>query len=138
MGFMANDAAFIRTGPSSLLRTPLYSPDFLNVPHFIGSFEIGDFIYFFFREPNVEHRTCTRDTYSRVGRVCKNDPSSPSMRSTWTTFLKARLNCSLPGTVPFYFNEAQDVDYMASEKMFYVTFTTAEYVSLRRWMIGII
>lgn len=23
----------------------------------------------------------------------------------WTTFLKARLNCSIPGEFPFYFDE---------------------------------
>ncbi len=25
----------------------------------------------------------------------------------WTSFLKARLNCSVPGQIPFYFNEIQ-------------------------------
>jgi len=31
--------------------------------------------------------------------------SSLSMDYRWTTFLKARLNCSHPGDTPFYFNE---------------------------------
>lgn len=26
----------------------------------------------------------------------------------WTTFLKARLNCSIPGEFPFYFDEIRE------------------------------
>jgi len=39
--------------------------------------------------------------------VPQNDEggSSLSMDYRWTTFLKARLNCSQPGDTPFYFNE---------------------------------
>jgi len=41
------------------------------------------------------------------GCVQQNDEggSSLSMDYRWTTFLKARLNCSQPGDTPFYFNE---------------------------------
>lgn len=44
--------------------------------------------------------------YSRVARVCKWDKGGPHrFRNRWTTFLKSRLNCSIPGDFPFYFNE---------------------------------
>ncbi|GIY96805.1 semaphorin-1A [Caerostris extrusa] len=46
--------------------------------------------------------------YSRVARVCTKDKGGPhKFRNRWTSFLKARLNCSLPGEFPFYFNEIQ-------------------------------
>lgn len=39
--------------------------------------------------------------------MCKNDKGATQHRFShhWTTFLKARLNCSLPGEFPFYFDE---------------------------------
>lgn len=44
--------------------------------------------------------------YSRVARVCKWDKGGPHrFRNRWTSFLKSRLNCSIPGDYPFYFNE---------------------------------
>lgn len=44
--------------------------------------------------------------YSRVARVCQHDKGGPhAFSDRWTTFLKARLNCSVPGEYPFYFNE---------------------------------
>jgi len=43
-----------------------------------------------------------------VARVCKNDKGGPhKFNNKWTSFLKARLNCSIPGDVPFYFDEIQ-------------------------------
>ncbi len=43
--------------------------------------------------------------YSRVARVCKSDQGGPNKyKKSWTSFLKSRLNCSLPGEYPFYFN----------------------------------
>jgi len=43
---------------------------------------------------------------SRVARVCKADlgGSQRVLEKQWTTFLKARLNCSVPGDSHFYFN----------------------------------
>lgn len=44
--------------------------------------------------------------FSRVARVCKHDRGGPHrFRNRWTSFLKSRLNCSVPGDFPFYFNE---------------------------------
>jgi len=33
------------------------------------------------------------------------------LRYTWTSFFKARLNCSLPGEFPFYFDEIRKFFY---------------------------
>lgn len=53
---------------------------------------------------------------SRVARVCKNDAGgSPRvLEKQWTSFLKARLNCSVPGDSHFYFNVLQAVTGVVS------------------------
>lgn len=49
---------------------------------------------------------CLQSIFSRVARVCKHDKGGPhSYSDRWTSFLKARLNCSIPGEYPFYFDE---------------------------------
>lgn len=63
--------------------------------------------------------------YSRVARICKNDQGGTlTLKEKFTTFLKARLNCSIPGNYPFYFNEIQGIYYVEREDIFYATFTT--------------
>ena len=63
--------------------------------------------------------------YSRIARICKNDNGGQLMfKDNWTTFVKARLNCSIPGEYPFYFDEIQGMAYVESEDMVYATFTT--------------
>lgn len=49
--------------------------------------------------------------FPRVARVCKNDRggSQRVLEKQWTSFLKARLNCSIPGDSHFYFNILQAV-----------------------------
>ncbi|VVC34315.1 WD40/YVTN repeat-like-containing domain,Sema domain,PSI domain [Cinara cedri] len=80
----------------------------LNDPNFVSSLEYKDYIFFFFREIAVEYINCGKAIYSRVARVCKDDKGGPhSYRDRWTSFLKARLNCSIPGEYPFYFDEIQ-------------------------------
>jgi Sema domain len=70
------------------------------------------------KETNVNTRVCVLFTggkqtvYSRVGRVCKKDKGGPHRWSNrWTSFLKSRLNCSLPGDFPFYFNEIRKFEW---------------------------
>lgn len=42
--------------------------------------------------------------------MCKNDQGGPhTFRNKWTTFLKTRLNCSVAGNYPFYFDEIQSM-----------------------------
>lgn len=82
----------------------------LNEPNFVDSVAYKEYVMFFFREPAVEYINCGKTIYSRVGRVCKNDKGGPhAFKDRWTSFLKSRLNCSVPGDYPFYFNEIQSV-----------------------------
>lgn len=47
-----------------------------------------------------------QNVFSRVARVCKNDRGGPQqLKNRLTSYLKSRLNCSVPGEFPFYFNE---------------------------------
>uniref|UniRef100_W8ANI8 Semaphorin-2A n=1 Tax=Ceratitis capitata TaxID=7213 RepID=W8ANI8_CERCA len=109
------------------LQTEQYDSLSLNAPNFVSSFTQGDFVYFFFRETAVEYINCGKAIYSRVARVCKWDKGGPHrFRNRWTSFLKSRLNCSIPGEYPFYFNEIQSVYQLPSDKSrFYATFTTS-------------
>lgn len=97
-----------------------FSPE----PNFIAAYDIGLFTYFFFRENAVEH-DCGKTVYSRVARVCKNDIGGRFLlEDTWTTFMKARLNCSRSGEIPFYYNELQSTFYLPEQDLIYGVFTT--------------
>jgi hypothetical protein len=52
------------------------------------------------------------------------------LEDNWTTFVKARLNCSLPGTYPFYFSELQSTYYSETDQLIYAVFTTSPSVLL--------
>ena len=107
------------------LRTVQYDSKWLAQPDFVAQFETKDFVYFVFRETAAEVMNCGKAIYSRIARVCKNDQGGSSvLKNQWTTFLKARLNCSMPGEFPFYYNEIQSAVYLESEGMVYATFTT--------------
>lgn len=95
-------------------------------PNFVGSFDIGEYVYFFFREHAVEYINCGKAIYSRIARVCKNDRGGKYMTGqNWATYLKARINCSISSEFPFYFNEIQSVYKMPhDDTKFYATFTT--------------
>jgi len=93
---------------SQPMRTEQHDSQWLNEPNFVKAIEYGDKVYFLFRETAVEYINCGKRTYSRVGRVCKNDQGGMRvLRNTWTSFFKSRLNCSIPGEFPFYFDEIQ-------------------------------
>ncbi|RWS17386.1 semaphorin-1A-like isoform X2 [Dinothrombium tinctorium] len=88
------------------LRTEQFNPKHLNAPSFVSSLHHEDHVFFFFRETAVEYINCGKKVYSRVARVCTKDKGGPhKFKKHWTSFLKARLNCSIPGDFPFYFNE---------------------------------
>ncbi|XP_037681956.1 semaphorin-6C isoform X2 [Choloepus didactylus] len=78
-------------------------------PHFVQALEHGDHVYFFFREVSVEDARLGRVQFSRVARVCKRDMggSPRALDRHWTSFLKLRLNCSVPGDSTFYFDVLQ-------------------------------
>lgn len=43
---------------------------------------------------------------SSIPKIKRDNGYKPTMyEKVWTTFLKARLNCSIPGEFPFYFDE---------------------------------
>ncbi|TRY69068.1 hypothetical protein TCAL_11284 [Tigriopus californicus] len=128
--FSSNDHAIYRMSGAQfekVVRTVQYNALWLMKPDFVGSFETSRFIYFLFRETAVEYGNCGKAIYSRIARVCKSDDGGTLvLKNTWTTFLKARLNCSLPGDYPFYYNEIQSMDYLDEEKIIYATFSTNE------------
>uniref|UniRef100_UPI0037E889B8 semaphorin-3D n=1 Tax=Semicossyphus pulcher TaxID=241346 RepID=UPI0037E889B8 len=121
--FMGANAAIFRTsvqGSSQhYIRTEAYDQNWLNEPEFVGSFSIPDThspdddkVYFFFKERAVEAGQWDKRVYSRVARVCKNDVGGKrSLINRWTTFLKARLVCSVPGPsgVDTQFDELEDI-----------------------------
>ena len=91
------------------LRTPQYDPTFLNIPSFVGSFADEEFVYFFFREDDVEYFKSGKAVL-RVARVCKNDRGGTNRwRNKFSSFLKSRLNCNAGNDYPFSFDEIQDV-----------------------------
>ena len=54
---------------------------------------------------NIASHSPLQAVYSRVARICKSDRGGPNKyKRSWTTYLKSRLNCSLPGEYPFYFD----------------------------------
>uniref|UniRef100_A0A3Q4AHS2 Sema domain-containing protein n=1 Tax=Mola mola TaxID=94237 RepID=A0A3Q4AHS2_MOLML len=111
--FLASDAVIYRSlGESSpVLRTVKYDSKWLREPHFLHAIEYGNYVYFFFSEIAVEYTTLGKVVFSRVARVCKNDNGgSPRvLERYWTSFLKARLNCSVPGDSFFYFDVLQSL-----------------------------
>lgn len=103
---------------------------FPSEPHFVSVYEIGRFAYFFLRETAVEN-DCGKMVFSRVARVCKNDMGGRFLlEDTWTTFMKARLNCSRSGEIPFYYNELQSTFYLPEQDLIYGIFTTNVWVML--------
>ncbi|XP_019898051.2 semaphorin-5B isoform X3 [Esox lucius] len=123
--FSGRDPVIYRSlGNMPPLRTAQYNSKWLNDPHFVSVYEVGLFTYFFLRENAVEH-DCGRTVFSRVARVCKNDVGGRFLlEDTWTTFMKARLNCSRSGEIPFYYNELQSTFYLPEQDLIYGIFTT--------------
>ncbi|KAF3851259.1 hypothetical protein F7725_013031 [Dissostichus mawsoni] len=110
--FLAIDSVIYRSlGDSPTLRTVKHDSKWLKEPYFIQAVDYGDFIYFFYREIAMEYNTMGKVVFPRVARVCKNDKGgSPRvLEKQWTSFLKSRMNCSIPGDSHFYFNILQAV-----------------------------
>ncbi|KAF4531834.1 hypothetical protein B566_EDAN000860 [Ephemera danica] len=109
--YTATVADFSGTDPliyRNPLRTERSDLKHLNAPNFVNSFSYKDYVFFFFRETAVEYINCGKAVFSRVARVCKHDKGGPhQFGDRWTSFLKSRLNCSVPGDYPFYFDEIQ-------------------------------
>ncbi|CAB1329512.1 unnamed protein product [Coregonus sp. 'balchen'] len=118
--FMGTDPAIFRTlGDRPAVRTEQYDSRWLNgklapdsqIPD--SSERNDDKLYFFFREKSLDAAGGgSPSVLARVGRVCLNDDGGQrSLVNKWTTFLKARLVCSVIGSdgVETYFDELKDV-----------------------------
>lgn len=105
-------------------RTEQYDLKQLNQPDFVSAVERNEYVLFFFREIAMEYMNCGKAVYSRVGRVCKSDRGGPYKASDrWTSFLKARLNCSVPGDYPFYFDDIREYRVRIAIEYFYKSST---------------
>ncbi|XP_064797083.1 semaphorin-6A-like isoform X1 [Oncorhynchus masou masou] len=128
--FLAIDAVIYRSlGDSPTLRTVKHDSKCLKEPYFVQAVNYGEFIYFFYREIGMEYNTMGKVVFPRVARVCKNDKggSQRVLEKQWTSFLKTRLNCSIPGDSHFYFNILQavtDVIHINGRDVVMATFST--------------
>ncbi|XP_056131498.1 sema domain, immunoglobulin domain (Ig), short basic domain, secreted, (semaphorin) 3Gb isoform X2 [Lampris incognitus] len=138
--FMGTDPAIFRTlGSRPAVRTEQYDSRWLNEPVFVKIQQIPDSseknddkLYFFFREKSLDAGGGSAPVVvSRVGRVCLNDDGGQkSLINKWTTFLKARLVCSVIGNdgVETHFDELRDVFIQPTQDrrnpVVYAVFTT--------------
>uniref|UniRef100_A0A8C6U6T1 Sema domain, immunoglobulin domain (Ig), short basic domain, secreted, (semaphorin) 3Aa n=1 Tax=Neogobius melanostomus TaxID=47308 RepID=A0A8C6U6T1_9GOBI len=104
--FMGRDFAIFRTlGDEHPIRTEQHDSRWLNDPRFISVHLIpesdnpeDDKIFLFFKENAMDGEHTGKATIARIGQLCKNDMGGHrSLVNKWTTFLKARLMCSVPG-----------------------------------------
>ncbi|XP_069369719.1 semaphorin-4D isoform X3 [Paralichthys olivaceus] len=117
--FLGSEPIISRYSPyQSLLRTE-YSTSWLNEPSFVYADVIregrnqaygeDDKIYYFFTEVSVEYEFFGKLLIPRVARVCKGDLGGQrTLQKKWTSFLKAKLVCSMP-ELNFVFNVVHDV-----------------------------
>nr|XP_025842205.1 semaphorin-3A [Vulpes vulpes] len=141
--FMGRDFAIFRTlGHHHPIRTEQHDSRWLNDPRFISAHLIpesdnpeDDKVYFFFRENAIDGEHTGKATHARIGQICKNDfGGHRSLVNKWTTFLKARLICSVPGSngIDTHFDELQDVFLMNSKDpknpIVYGVFTTSSNI----------
>ncbi|RMC10411.1 hypothetical protein DUI87_13216 [Hirundo rustica rustica] len=141
--FMGRDFAIFRTlGHHHPIRTEQHDSRWLNDPRFVSAHLIpesdnpeDDKIYFFFRENAIDGEHTGKATHARIGQICKNDfGGHRSLVNKWTTFLKARLICSVPGPngIDTHFDELQDVFLMNSKDpknpIVYGVFTTSSNI----------
>uniref|UniRef100_A0A8C9W7U9 Semaphorin 3F n=1 Tax=Scleropages formosus TaxID=113540 RepID=A0A8C9W7U9_SCLFO len=116
--FMGTDSAIFRTlGQQTAMRTDQYNSRWLNDPSFVHVHLIPDSaernddkLYFFFREKSSEMGQ-SPVSQSRIGRICLNDDGGHCcLVNKWSTFLKARLICSVPGSdgVETHFDELRE------------------------------
>uniref|UniRef100_A0A8C8K0H2 Sema domain, immunoglobulin domain (Ig), short basic domain, secreted, (semaphorin) 3B n=1 Tax=Oncorhynchus tshawytscha TaxID=74940 RepID=A0A8C8K0H2_ONCTS len=137
---MGRDFTIFRSlGGRPSIRTEQHDSRWLNEPKFVGSFWVpesenpdDDKIFFFFRETAVEAQGLGKSTYSRIGQLCRNDMGGQrSLVNKWTTFLKTRLICSVPGSdgSDTYFDELRDVFLLQTKDrknpLVYTVFSTS-------------
>ncbi|KAM3873826.1 semaphorin-4D [Diretmus argenteus] len=135
--FLGSEPIISRYSTQSLLRTE-YSTSWLNEPSFVFADVIregrntadgeDDKIYYFFTEVSVEYEFFGKLLIPRVARVCKGDLGGQrTLQKKWTSFLKAKLVCSMP-ELNFVFNVVHDVFILKAadwrETVIYGVFTS--------------
>ncbi|XP_075795657.1 semaphorin-3B isoform X3 [Pelodiscus sinensis] len=141
---MGRDFTIFRSlGPRPSIRTEQHDSRWLNEPKFVDVFWIpesenpdDDKIYFFFRETAVEGQPgLGKASFARIGQVCRNDLGGQrSLVNKWTTFLKARLVCAVPGSdgSDTFFDELRDVFLLRTRDtrnpLLYAVFSTSSSV----------
>uniref|UniRef100_A0A672ZB77 Semaphorin-3C n=1 Tax=Sphaeramia orbicularis TaxID=375764 RepID=A0A672ZB77_9TELE len=125
--FMGTDAAIFRSlTKRNAVRTDQHNSKWLSEPIFIDAHLIPDGtdpndakLYFFFRERLTDNSGNTKNIHTMVARVCPNDIGGQrSLVNKWTTFLKARMVCSVleeDGTET-HFDELGDVFLLETDQ----------------------
>uniref|UniRef100_A0A3Q3QCF2 Sema domain, immunoglobulin domain (Ig), short basic domain, secreted, (semaphorin) 3E n=1 Tax=Monopterus albus TaxID=43700 RepID=A0A3Q3QCF2_MONAL len=117
--YWENDGALCRLNNQTYTRTERDDRQQLNEPKFVGSAVIpdnddrdDDKVYFFFTERETDAEGVNKAVYTRIGRVCANDQGGQRMLvNRWSSFLKARLICSVAGQngIDTHFDDLEDV-----------------------------
>ncbi|XP_036375901.1 semaphorin-3E-like isoform X1 [Megalops cyprinoides] len=117
--YWENDAALCRLSNRSYTRTERDDRRLLNEPKFVRAVLIpdnddpdDDKVYYFFTERAVDAESGNNAVYTRIGRVCANDLGGQRMMvNKWTSFVKTRLICSVPGPqgIDTHLDELEDV-----------------------------
>uniref|UniRef100_A0AAQ4QLA3 Semaphorin-3C n=1 Tax=Gasterosteus aculeatus aculeatus TaxID=481459 RepID=A0AAQ4QLA3_GASAC len=125
--FMGTDAAIFRSLTTrNAVRTDQHNSKWLSEPIFIDAHLIPDGtdpndakLYFFFRERLTDNSGNTKNIQTMVARVCPSDIGGQrSLVNKWTTFLKARMVCSVleeDGTET-HFDELENVFLLESDQ----------------------
>ncbi|XP_054458808.1 semaphorin-4E [Anoplopoma fimbria] len=140
INFLGSEPVVLRSSDLAL-RTEFKS-SWLSEPNFVFMDFVGesfgspggddDKVYMFFSENAMEYDFYRKVAVSRVARVCKGDMGGQrTLQRKWTTFLKARLDCSLPE--PSLPPIVQDVFLLKDEdwrkSVFYAVFTPQSSLS---------
>ncbi|KAM6948337.1 semaphorin-4E [Aplochiton taeniatus] len=136
LNFLGSEPVMMRSSPVSI-RTEFKS-SWLHEPNFISMTQIpesqssnegdDDKIYLFFSETAVEYDFYSKLVVSRVARVCKGDMGGQrTLQKKWTSFLKARVDCPVPGSqLPYVIQDTFrwcDPDQDWKSCLFYAVFT---------------
>ncbi|XP_015258243.1 PREDICTED: semaphorin-4E-like isoform X1 [Cyprinodon variegatus] len=142
MNFLGSEPVLMRSAPSSI-RTEiksswLYDPNFVSMAWMPESKQSedgdDDKVYLFFSETAVEYDCYRKLVVSRVARVCKGDLGGErTLQKRWTSFLKARLDCPIPGyRLPFIIQDSYrwcDSSRHWKDCIFYAVFTPQSEIS---------
>ncbi|XP_073508410.1 semaphorin-3C [Phyllobates terribilis] len=141
--FMGTDSAIFRSlTKRNPVRTDQHNSKWLSEPIFVDAQLLPDGtdpndakVYVFLKERLTDNSGSTKQIHSMIARVCPNDIGGQrSLVNKWTTFLKARLVCSVmddDGTET-HFDELEDVFLMEADNprstLVYGIFTTSSSV----------